>query len=201
MKTEPTREPTVTRTVVRWFWVVFLSLAAYFITDFAGRKAEKVEKDLGSHADYNEIVHETSFLAMVLALTLVSLSLCLIWMTLTPVSSLRWRLALACASVAGSIPELYFPMAAYSYRMDWLSPEFPLWRLNQVAEIFDAPGRLIAYSLFGVSFCRWCEGLVDAPTVCGLYDVAAIQASNSAAYVLATAVVWKIAHRYSGGHI
>ncbi len=193
MDIEHALQHSMVRSARRWLLVAVLVLVAVYSGKFAGREAEQVEATLGFHADYNLIVHESSFLVMVLTLALANQSLCLMWITLAPAMALRWRLALICASAAGSVPELYFPMAAYSYRTGLLSSEFPFWKLNQLAEIMAAPGRLTAYSLFGVSFCRWCDGLVDAPTICGLYDVTAIHTSNSAAYVLATTVAWKIA--------
>ncbi len=181
----------------RWLLVAVLVLVTVFSGVFAEREAGNVETALGTHADYNEIVHETSFLLMMVALALANQSLCLIWITLAPAIVPRLRFALVCASVGGSVPELYYPVAAYCYRMGFPSPDFPFWQTNQLAEIMAAPGRLVAYSLFGISFCRWCDGLVDAPTVCGLYDVSAIHTSNSVAYLLAATVAWKIASRYS----
>ncbi len=197
MNVEPARQHSMITPATRWFLVAVLVLVVVYSGKLAGREAEDVEATLGVRADYNEIVHETSFLVMVLALSLANQSLCLMWITLAPAMVLRWRIALTCASIGGSVPEVYFPVAAYFYRMDLLPPEFLWW--NQLAEVMAAPGRLIAYSLFGVSFCRWCEGYLDAPTVCGLYDVTAIHTSNSAAYVLATVVAWKISNRYSRG--
>lgn len=198
MTIEPARLRSMTKPATRWLFVAVLVLVSVYSGKLAGREAENVEATLGDYADYNEIVHDSAFLVMMLALALANQSLCLIWITLAPAVVLRWRLALACASIGGSVPELYFPVAAYFYRTGLLSPEFPWWKMNQFAEVMTAPGRLMAYLLFGVTFCRWCDGLVDAPTVCGLYDVATIHSSNSVAYVLAIGVVWKIANRYSG---
>ncbi len=184
--------------VTRWLWIAGLVLAARFSGDFAASEAAKVRAALGGNADYNLIVHEDAFLLMMLALTVAGQSVCGLWIALAGPLTLRWRLAFLGASIFASLPELHYPVAVSLLDAGLLSPDLPWWRINMAAELMVAPGRLVAYLLFGVSFCRWCDGLVDAPTVCGLYDVTAIHLSNSVAYVLATALAWKLADWRSG---
>jgi hypothetical protein len=156
----------------------------------ASLAAARIIAEVGDRCDFIGLPCRASYVWFLAAYTCGVVCLIRVWLCSLPVTGSH-HLPLAFA-VLGFAPDWGFVALCAA------SNDRAFTVIAMAANWLEMPGQLLHAALLGETFCRWCEGLIDAPVRSMLLSVMLVSGFNAAATTMVpvlTKAIYRAAFR------